>query len=110
MHYKRRIVHQTSTLSEDIRHHYNSSSESIGSLRSKSISSAKTKGKVLNNLQTGTNTAVIIPEVTRELRIMQKPVNGHRFGDDRLVLVSAKRVPFLVFSALPYSKNQRTSW
>ncbi|XP_034939618.1 CDK5 and ABL1 enzyme substrate 2 isoform X4 [Chelonus insularis] len=108
-HYKRRIVHQTSTLSEDIRHHYNSSSESIGSLRSKSISS-KTKGKTFNNIQTGGPNSVIIPEAPRELRIMNRPVNGHKFGDDRLVLVSSKKVPFLIFSALPYSKNQRTSW
>ncbi|XP_014295721.1 CDK5 and ABL1 enzyme substrate 2 isoform X2 [Microplitis demolitor] len=110
LYYKKRIVHQTSTLSEDIKHHYNSSSESIGSQRSKSISS-KNKGKTLNNAQTCvTSNAVIIPEVTRELRIMQRPTNGHKFGDDRLVLVSTKKVPFLVFSALPYNKNQRTSW
>lgn len=52
----------------------------------------------------------IIPEVTRELRLMQRPINGYKFGDDRLVLVSNKRVPFLVFSALPYNKGQRSSW
>ncbi|KAK0083245.1 hypothetical protein PV325_009105 [Microctonus aethiopoides] len=109
LHYKRRIVHQTSTLSEDIKHHYNSSTESIGSQRSKSISSGKSKGKILNNIQSGCSNAVIIPELPRELRMMQRPVNGHKFGDDRLVLVSSKRVPFLVFSALPYNKNQRTS-
>ncbi|XP_015114191.1 CDK5 and ABL1 enzyme substrate 2 isoform X4 [Diachasma alloeum] len=108
LHYKRRIVHQTSTLSEDIKHHYNSSSESIGSLRSKSHSKSKVKG--LNNIQPLCGNAVIIPEVTRELRMMQRPINGQRFGDDRLVLVSSKRVPFLIFSALPYNKNQRTSW
>uniref|UniRef100_A0A0C9Q588 CABLES1_1 protein n=1 Tax=Fopius arisanus TaxID=64838 RepID=A0A0C9Q588_9HYME len=108
LHYKRRIVHQTSTLSEDIKHHYNSSNESIGSLRSKSHSKSKVKG--LNNIQPLCGNAVIIPEVTRELRMMQRPINGQRFGDDRLVLVSSKRVPFLVFSALPYNKNQRTSW
>ncbi|XP_015114188.1 CDK5 and ABL1 enzyme substrate 2 isoform X1 [Diachasma alloeum] len=107
LHYKRRIVHQTSTLSEDIKHHYNSSSESIGSLRSKSHSKSKVKG--LNNIQPLCGNAVIIPEVTRELRMMQRPINGQRFGDDRLVLVSSKRVPFLIFSALPYNKNQRTS-
>ncbi|XP_044001548.1 CDK5 and ABL1 enzyme substrate 1 isoform X2 [Aphidius gifuensis] len=107
-HYKKRIVHQTSTVSEDIKHHYNSSNESIGSLRSKSQSS-KSKGKNLNSIQSGCSNSVIIPEIPRELRIMHKPVNGQKFGDDRLVLVSAKRVPFIIFSALPYTKNQRTS-
>ncbi|XP_044596253.1 CDK5 and ABL1 enzyme substrate 2 isoform X3 [Cotesia glomerata] len=110
LYHKKRIVHQTSTLSEDIKHHYNSSTESIGSQRSKSISS-KNKGKAIGNVQACvTANAVIIPEVTRELRIMQRPTTGHKFGDDRLVLVSTKKVPFLVFSALPYNKNQRTSW
>ncbi|XP_026675629.1 CDK5 and ABL1 enzyme substrate 2 isoform X2 [Ceratina calcarata] len=106
--YKKRITHQTSTLSEDIKHQYNSSNESIGSLRSKP--SSKSKAKASNNVQSGSANSGIIPEVTKELRLMQRPVNGYKFGDDRLVLVSNKRVPFLVFSALPYNKGQRSSW
>ncbi|XP_003708253.1 CDK5 and ABL1 enzyme substrate 2 isoform X1 [Megachile rotundata] len=106
--YKKRITHQTSTLSEDIKHQYNSSNESIGSLRSKS-QSTKSKTKASTSTQSGTNSG-IIPEVTKELRLMQRPVNGYKFGDDRLVLVSNKHVPFLVFSALPYNKGQRSSW
>ncbi|XP_076619549.1 CDK5 and ABL1 enzyme substrate 2 isoform X2 [Colletes latitarsis] len=107
--YKKRITHQTSTLSEDIKHQYNSSNESIGSLRSKP-QSIKSKTKTSNNVQSGCTNSGIISEVTRELRLMQYPVNGHKFGDDRLVLVSNKHVPFLVFSALPYNKGQRSSW
>ncbi|XP_043803113.1 CDK5 and ABL1 enzyme substrate 2 isoform X2 [Apis laboriosa] len=107
--YKKRITHQTSTLSEDIKHQYNSSNESIGSLRSKTQSS-KSKTKTPNNVQCNSANSGIIPEVTRELRLMQRPINGYKFGDDRLVLVSNKRVPFLVFSALPYNKGQRSSW
>ncbi|XP_003691359.1 CDK5 and ABL1 enzyme substrate 2 isoform X1 [Apis florea] len=107
--YKKRITHQTSTLSEDIKHQYNSSNESIGSLRSKPQSS-KSKTKTPNNVQCSSVNSGIIPEVTRELRLMQRPINGYKFGDDRLVLVSNKRVPFLVFSALPYNKGQRSSW
>ncbi|XP_076276972.1 CDK5 and ABL1 enzyme substrate 2 isoform X1 [Lasioglossum baleicum] len=107
--YKKRITHQTSTLSEDIKHQYNSSNESIGSVRSKSQSS-KCKTKASNSTQSGCTNSGIIPEVTRELRLMQHPINGYKFGDDRLVLVSNKRVPFLVFSALPYNKGQRSSW
>ncbi|KAG7208861.1 hypothetical protein KM043_015045 [Ampulex compressa] len=107
--YKKRISHQTSTLSEDIKHQYNSSNESIGSLRSKTQLS-KPKAKASNNVQSGCTNSGIIPEVRRELRLIQRPVNGYKFGDDRLVLVSNKRVPFLVFSAIPYNKGQRSSW
>lgn len=111
MHYKKRITHQTSTLSEDIKHHYNSSSESIGSVRSKSASLVtKSKAKTFNSLQSGCLNSEMIPEVTKELRLMQRPISNQKFRDDRLILVSAKRVPFLVFSAIPYNKGQRTSW
>ncbi|XP_014210725.1 CDK5 and ABL1 enzyme substrate 2 [Copidosoma floridanum] len=105
--YKRRITHQTSTLSEDVKNQYNSSNESLGSLRSKTTSqSSKSKAKALNSLQTG---CMNIPEVAKELRFMKKPIEGHKFTDDRVILVSSKKVPFLVFSSLPYSKGQRTS-
>jgi hypothetical protein len=111
LHYKRKIIHQTSTLSEDIKNQYNSSNESIGSLQSKSISqSSKSKVKTLNNIQSGCMSNGIIPEIAKELRFMKKPINGHKFTDDRVILVSSKKVPFLVFSSLPYSKGQRTSW
>ncbi|XP_012225382.1 CDK5 and ABL1 enzyme substrate 2 isoform X1 [Linepithema humile] len=106
--YKKRISHQTSTLSEDIKHQYNSSNESIGSVHSKAQSKPKTKA--VNSVQTASANSSIIPEVTKELRLMQRPVNGYKFGDDRLVLVSNQHVPFVVFSAIPYNKGQRSSW
>ncbi|XP_043680511.1 CDK5 and ABL1 enzyme substrate 1 isoform X1 [Vespula pensylvanica] len=109
--YKKRISHQTSTLSEDIKHRYNSSNESIGSLRSKSqSSSSKAKGKSScnNNVQQNINTNNI-PEITKAIRLVQRPTNRQKFGDDRLVLVSDKYVPFLIFSTLPYNKG-RSSW
>lgn len=109
--YKKRISHQTSTLSEDIKHRCNSSNESIGSLRSKSqSSSSKAKGKSScnNNVQQNVNTNNI-PEITRAIRLVQRPANRQKFGDDRLVLVSDKYVPFLIFSTLPYNKG-RSSW
>ncbi|CAB0044785.1 unnamed protein product [Trichogramma brassicae] len=144
LHYKRKIAHQASTLSEDIKNQYNSSSESIGSLRSKFITPAsKAKGKHHHHHQQATpssttvaslNSSIgsgcgvvvggvdgvrgqpgcinnsIIPEVSKELRFMKKPISGHKFTDDRVILVSSKKVPFLVFSSIPYSKEQRTSW
>ncbi|XP_046832618.1 CDK5 and ABL1 enzyme substrate 1 isoform X1 [Vespa crabro] len=109
--YKKRISHQTSTLSEDIKHRCNSSNESIGSLRSKSQStSSKAKGKSScnNNVQQNVNTNNI-PEITKAIRLVQRPANRQKFGDDRLVLVSDKYVPFLIFSTLPYNKG-RSSW
>lgn len=109
--YKKRISHQTSTLSEDIKHRCNSSNESIGSFRSKSqSSSSKAKGKSLcnNNVHQNVN-ANNIPEITKAIRLVQRPANRQKFGDDRLVLVSDKYVPFLIFSTLPYNKG-RSSW
>lgn len=108
---KKRITHQASTLSEDIKHQYNSSNESIGSGHSKSlVQASKQKNKTLNNIQSGSINNNTIPEVTRELRYLKKPINGHKFADDRVILVSSKKVPYLVFSSLPYSKGQRSSW
>ncbi|KYN29200.1 CDK5 and ABL1 enzyme substrate 1 [Trachymyrmex cornetzi] len=109
LHYKKRISHQTSTLSEDIKHQYNSSNESIGSIHSKAQSS-KPKTKAVNNVQPVSANSSIIPEITKELRLMQRPVNGCKFGDDRMVLVSNQHVPFVIFSAIPYNKGQRSSW
>lgn len=106
MQYKKRVVHQTSTLSENINHQFNSSSESVCSYRSR----GKQKGRAHNNSQSTFPCGDIIPEVARELRFIQKPLTKHKLADDRFVLVSARGVPFLVFSSLPYSKEQRTSW
>ncbi|XP_020294466.1 uncharacterized protein LOC109860038 isoform X1 [Pseudomyrmex gracilis] len=106
--YKKRISHQTSTLSEDIKHQYNSSNESIGSVQSKAQSKPKTKA--VNTVQSAPTNSSIIPEVTKELRLMQRPVNNYKFGDDRLILVSNQHVPFVIFSAIPYNKGQRSSW
>lgn len=106
--YRKRISHQTSTLSEDIKHQCNSSNESIGSLRSKSQSlRIKSKTSCNNNVQTGGSNNV--PELTKSIRLVQRPTNRQKFGDDRLVLVSEKYVPFLIFSTLPYNKG-RSSW
>ena len=110
LHYKRKVTHQSSNLSDDIKNQCNSSSESLGSLRSKfTSSSSKSKGKAVNNSQAGCMNNGVIPEVSKELRYMKKPINGQKFTDDRVILVSSKKVPFLVFSSLPYSKWQRTS-
>lgn len=111
LHCKRRIPHQTSTLSEDTKNQYHSSSESVGSLRSKSVTqSYKLKNKSSVNAQSTCSNSGAIPEVTKELRFMKKPDNKNKITDDRVILVSSKKVPFMVFSSLPYTKGQRTGW
>lgn len=111
LHCKRRIPHQPSTLSEDIKNQYHSSSESVGSSRSKSASQTyKIKNKSLNNAQLPCSNSGAIPEVTKELRFMKKPDNKNKITDDRVILVSSKKVPFMVFSSLPYTKGQRSGW
>lgn len=101
------MTHQTSTLSEDIRYQYNSSNESISS---KSVyHGPKHKMKMLNNSHAGNSNSNTIPEGSKELRILHKPVSGQKINDDRLIMVSSKRVPFLIFSLIPYNKTQRAA-
>ncbi|KAJ4436049.1 hypothetical protein ANN_18676 [Periplaneta americana] len=89
---KRKLIHHQSSLVEDKHYHNFSSSESLGS----------TVGR-----------SKIIPEVsspppTKEVRFV-RPTRGQHFQDERLVLVSAKHIPFLVFSTLPYNKGFRSN-
>ncbi|KAJ4436051.1 hypothetical protein ANN_18678 [Periplaneta americana] len=85
-------IHHQSSLVEDKHYHNFSSSESLGS----------TVGR-----------SKIIPEVsspppTKEVRFV-RPTRGQHFQDERLVLVSTKHIPFLVFSTLPYNKGFRSN-
>jgi hypothetical protein len=89
---KRKLIHHQSSLVEDKYFHNFSSNESLGS----TIGRSK-----------------IIPEVassppSKEVRFV-RPTRGQHFQDERLVLVSAKHVPFLVFSTLPYNKGCRSN-
>jgi hypothetical protein len=89
---KRKLIQHQSSLIEDKYHHHFSSSESLGS----------TVGR-----------SKIIPEVSsppssRGVRFV-RPTRGQNFQDERLVLVSAQHVPFLVFSTLPYNKGSRSN-
>ena len=89
---KRKLIQHQSSLIEDKYHHHFSSSESLGS----------TVGR-----------SKIIPEVSsppssRGVRFI-RPTRGQNFQDERLVLVSAQHVPFLVFSTLPYNKGSRVN-
>ncbi|XP_033611590.1 CDK5 and ABL1 enzyme substrate 2 isoform X2 [Cryptotermes secundus] len=87
---KRKLIHHQSSLIEDKYYHNFSSNESLG----------PTIGR-----------SKIIPEVSspppsKEVRFV-RPTRGQNFQDERLVLVSAKHVPFLVYSTLPYNKGCR---
>lgn len=89
---KRKLIQHQSSLIEDKYHQHFSSNESLGS----------TVGR-----------SKIIPEVSspppsRGVRFV-RPTRGQNFQDERLVLVSAQHVPFLVFSTLPYNKGSRAN-
>ncbi|KAJ1523953.1 hypothetical protein ONE63_010500 [Megalurothrips usitatus] len=95
-HRKRLLYHQGS-LSDDKHHHNYSSSESIGP---SFPNSHRTKTQTIQD--------VFHPSQVREIRIVQ-PRRGQHFRDERLVLVSAHKIPFLVFSSIPYNKGGRQS-
>jgi hypothetical protein len=89
---KRKLIHHQSSLVEDKYYHNFSSTESLG----------PTVGR-----------NKIIPEVSspppsKEVRFIRL-LRGQNFQDERLVLVSAKHIPFLVFSTLPYNKGCRSN-
>jgi hypothetical protein len=89
---KRKLIHHQSSLVEDKYYHNFSSSESLGSTIGRS--------KIIPE--------VASPPPSKEVRFV-RPTRGHHFQDERLVLVSAKHVPFLVFSTLPYNKGCRSN-
>ncbi|XP_067001236.1 CDK5 and ABL1 enzyme substrate 2 isoform X2 [Anabrus simplex] len=93
---KRRLTHQSS-LCEDKHHHSFSSNESLGS------SLGGIRGKV---------STAAIPELVqppaKEVRFV-RPSKGQHFHNDRLVLVTSKRIPFLIFSSLPYNRSIRSA-
>uniref|UniRef100_A0A1B6EDE3 Cyclin N-terminal domain-containing protein n=1 Tax=Clastoptera arizonana TaxID=38151 RepID=A0A1B6EDE3_9HEMI len=91
--HRKKIFHQTS-LGDDKVHHNFSSNESLGSL-------------------VGRNKAAVIPELgsprtPKEVRYIQN-TRGQRFKDERLVFVTSTKMPFLIFSSLPYNRTYRAS-
>lgn len=96
--HRRRLVHQTSLGDERYRHNF-SSSESLGSNLGAGI-----RQKYPSNT---------IPEVIQSLPCKEvrftRPGNELIYREDnRLVLVSSKRVPFLIFSSIPYNRGIRS--
>ncbi|GLV42375.1 uncharacterized protein CBL_03112 [Carabus blaptoides fortunei] len=93
--YKKKVNHQQSIGSDTERHYHCSSNESIG--------------PGLVRTKTSPSPAAI-PEVSapREVRII-RPNRDHKFTDERLVMVTARRVPFLVCSFIPYTRIQKPS-
>lgn len=92
---RKKVNHQPSICSESERHFHCSSNESIGP----SLGRTKTSPA-----------PAVIPEATpqRDVRII-RPNKDHRFGDERLVMVTSRRVPFLVCSFIPYTRIQKPS-
>ncbi|XP_034236715.1 CDK5 and ABL1 enzyme substrate 2 isoform X2 [Thrips palmi] len=94
---RKRLMYHQGSLSDDKHLHNYSSSESIGPSMASSFRS-KTQA-----IQDAFHSSQV-----REVR-MVRPRRGQHFRDERLVLVSAHKVPFLVFSSIPYNKGGRQS-
>lgn len=93
--YRKRVQ---STGSEIERNHNNnqSSSESIGPIL----------------VRTKPNSApAVIPEILapRNPVHIGKPTKGQKFGNDRIIMVTARHVPFYMCSFIPYVRSQRQS-
>lgn len=93
---RKRLLYHQGSLSDDKHHHNYSSSESIGPSLTNSF---RSKAQAIQDA---------FHSQVREVR-MVRPRRGQHFRDERLVLVSAHKVPFLVFSSLPYNKGGRHS-
>jgi hypothetical protein len=87
---KRKLFHHQSSLVEDKYYHNFSSNESLGPTVG--------RNKIIPEVSS--------PSPSKEVRFI-RPTRGQNFQDERLVLVSAKHIPFLVFSTLPYNKGCR---
>lgn len=91
MSHRKRLVYHQGSLTDEKHHHNYSSSESISGISG----SHRIKTQTLQDAFQ-----------VREVRMIQ-PRRGQHFRDDRIVLVSAHKVPFLVFSSIPYNKGGR---
>jgi hypothetical protein len=89
---KRQLIHHQSSLVED-KYYYNfSSNESLGPTVG--------RNKIIPEISS--------PAPSKEVRFIRL-TRGQNFQDERLVLVSPKHIPFLVFSTLPYNKGYRSN-
>lgn len=90
---RKRLPHQTSVCSETDKHTYGSSSESIGPV-------------VIRNKHS-CSPAVIPEKIQKEIKVF-KPTRNHKFGEERIVMVASRHLPFLVCSVIPYKKSSRS--
>ncbi|XP_063922365.1 CDK5 and ABL1 enzyme substrate 2-like isoform X2 [Zophobas morio] len=92
--FPKRIHHQGSVGSDSDRHHYGSSSESLGP----PVARCKTSPAPPS-----------IPESSssKEIKFL-KTAKNYRFKDERIVMVTSRYIPFMVCSIIPYKKNIRS--
>ncbi|CAH0557531.1 unnamed protein product [Brassicogethes aeneus] len=58
----------------------------------------------------GSGPPATIPEKTKREIKHFKPTAKHKFGDERIVMVTSRNIPFMVCSVIPYKKNHRIEW
>ncbi|XP_050306835.1 CDK5 and ABL1 enzyme substrate 2 isoform X2 [Anthonomus grandis grandis] len=87
--FQKRLPHQVSTCSDLEKQTQGSSSESLEPVR----------------LRGSPSPALLQDPPKRKVRIL-KPNEHTRFGDERILMVTAKHVPFMVCSFIPYAKSK----
>ncbi|KAJ8955563.1 hypothetical protein NQ318_001393 [Aromia moschata] len=86
---RKKLPHQTSVSNETEKCTQGSSSESLGA--------------IISRIKPSSSPA--IPEKQREIKIF-KPTKDHKFGEgERIVMVTAKHLPFMVCSIIPYRRS-----
>ncbi|XP_060526213.1 CDK5 and ABL1 enzyme substrate 2 [Cylas formicarius] len=89
---RKRLPYQSSVVHSDTeKNPYGSSSESLGPPRTRS----------------STSPAPILEQATRQVRVL-KPTQHTKFGNERIIMVTSKHVPFMVCSFIPYNKKNRS--
>ena len=87
---RKKLPYQSSVHSEIEKQNYGSSSESL---------------EPISKVRGSPSPAPFLEPPQRKVRIL-KPTEHTKFGDERIVMVTSKHIPFLVCSFIPYKKSR----